>query len=100
MFVWDVNLLSQQLIVHLHPLHLLVTLLQSLVILTQLSNVVACFGQNASFTLEIKHIQKWKNVTQVIYTALSATNKPFHSLSQTLGYIRHCLMSLVNRNTS
>lgn len=58
MFVWDVNLLSQQLVVHLHPLHLLVTLLQSLVILTQLSNVVACFGQNASFTLEIK--QKWQ----------------------------------------
>ena len=53
-FKWEVNLLSKQLVVHLHPLHLFVTLLQSLVTLTQLSDVVAGFGQDASFTLDDK----------------------------------------------
>lgn len=50
-FILEVNLLSKQLVVHLDPLHLFVTLLQSLVTLTELSDVVASFGQDASFTL-------------------------------------------------
>lgn len=48
---WEVNLLSKQLVVQLDSLHLFVTLLQSLVILTQLTDVVTSFGQDASFTL-------------------------------------------------
>lgn len=46
-----VNLLSKQLVVYLHSLHLFVALLQPLVILTQLADVVARFGEDASFTL-------------------------------------------------
>lgn len=45
------HLLPQQLVVHLHPLHLLVALLQTLVVLPQLPDVVAGLGQDASFTL-------------------------------------------------
>lgn len=51
LFIWEVNLLSKQLVVHLDSLHLFITLLQSLVTLTQLSDVVTSFGQDASFTL-------------------------------------------------
>lgn len=46
------NLLPQQLVVHLHPLHLLVALLELLVVLPQLSDVVTGFGQDPSFTLK------------------------------------------------
>lgn len=46
-----VHLLSEQLVVHLNLLHLFVAVLQALVALTQLSDVVAGFGQDASFTL-------------------------------------------------
>lgn len=53
---WEVNLLSKQLVVHLDSLHLFVTVLQPLVILTQLADVVARFGQDASFTLRNKQI--------------------------------------------
>ena len=46
-----VNLLSEQVVVHLDSLHLFVALLQSLVVLAQLPDVVTGFGQDASFTL-------------------------------------------------
>lgn len=46
------DLLSEQLVVHLHPLHVFVALLQPLVALTQLPDVVTSFGQDASFTLQ------------------------------------------------
>lgn len=48
----EANLLPEQLVVHLHPLHLLVALLQLLVVLPQLSDVVTGFGQDPSFTLQ------------------------------------------------
>lgn len=51
----EANLLPEQLVVHLHPLHLLVALLQLLVVLPQLSDVVTGFGQDPSFTLQHKH---------------------------------------------
>lgn len=83
--------MSKQLVVHLHPLHLFVTLLQSLVILTQLSDVVASFGQDASFTLRNTAHTKVFSVTHMlnIFTELFYSDwtisEPF---SQTLGYIR------------
>lgn len=52
MLTAEVDLLAEQLVVHLHPLHLLVALLQLLVVLPQLSDVVAGFGQDPSFTLK------------------------------------------------
>lgn len=73
------DLLPQQLVVHLHPLHLLVALLQSLVVLTQLSDVVAGFGQDASFTLEtIESTQTCHNVTpqNCIYSVCTALTAP------------------------
>lgn len=45
--------MSEQFVVHFDSLHLFVAFLQSLVVLTQLSDVVTGFGQDASFTLRI-----------------------------------------------
>lgn len=73
------DLLPQQLIVHLHPLHLLVALLQSLVVLAKLSDVVAGFGQDASFTLETtESTQTCHNVTpqNCVYFVCTALTAP------------------------
>lgn len=55
--------MPQQLVVHLHPLHLLVALLQPLVVLPQLPDVVAGLGQDASFTLPATQNAKKGGVT-------------------------------------
>lgn len=64
--MWDVNLLSKQLVVHLDSLHLFVALLQSLVTLTQLSDVVTGFGQDASFTLRNTRIKSGFNDSSLL----------------------------------
>lgn len=66
------HLLPEQLVVHFYPLHLLVALLELLVVLPQLSDVVAGFGQDPSFTLQQPNQRRHSHVSDhkvVLFTS-------------------------------